>query len=156
MRRKGDKGNHPLAGAFLRHHFRFISVEESMTRTHHWAGLALGSTLLVALAASIVPSTPPASAQSQAERICLGQSIGSTSAGYEYCLSQATRALEWGKPELAYSLARMTADSRDACMAYGLAPTTTDYRACLERETHARSQVIYSDEPQYEHQIAKP
>lgn len=127
-----------------------------MTRTHHWAGLALGSTLLVALAASIVPSTPPASAQSQAERICLGQSIGSTSAGYEYCLSQATRALEWGKPELAYSLARMTADSRDACMAYGLAPTTTDYRACLERETHARSQVIYSDEPQYEHQIANP
>lgn len=156
MRRKGDKGNRTLADAFPRYHLPFISVEESMTRSHHWAGIALGSTLLVAIAASIVPSTPPASAQSQAERICLGQGIGSTSAGYEYCLSQATRALEWGKPELAYSLARMTADSRDACMAYGLAPTTTDYRSCLERETHARSQVIYSDEPQYEHQIANP
>ena len=156
MRRKVDKGNHALAGAFLKHHFQFISVEESMTRTHHWAGLALVSTLLVALAASIVPSTPPFSAQSRADRICLDQGIGSTSVGYEYCLAQATRALEWGRPELAYSLARMTADSRDACLAYGLAPTTADYRACLERETHARSQVIYSDEPQYEHQIATP
>lgn len=127
-----------------------------MTRTHHWAALALGSTLLVAIAAAIIPSAAPASAQSQADRICLGQGIGSSSAGYEYCISQATRALEWGKPEIAYAMARMTADARDACLEYGLAPTTVDYRACLERETYARSLVIYSDEPQYEHQIANP
>ena len=32
----------------------------------------------------------------------------------------------------------------------------TDFRFCLERETYARSQVIFSDEPRYEHQIANP
>ncbi len=68
-----------------------------MTRTHHWAALALGTTLLVAVAASIVPSAPPASAQSQADRICLGQGIGSSPAGYEYRLSQATRAPRVGQ-----------------------------------------------------------
>ena len=118
-----------------------------MTRSHHWAGLALGSTLLVAIAVATIPSVPPASAQSQAER---------ASAGYEYCLSQTTRALEWNRPELAFALARMTADSRDACRDYGLEPTMTDFRFCLERETYARSQVIFSDEPRYEHQIANP
>ncbi len=130
--------------------------EESITRSHHWAGLALGSTLLVAIAVATIPSVPPASAQSQAERICQGQGIERASAGYEYCLSQTTRALEWNRPELAFALARMTADSRDACRDYGLEPTMTDFRFCLERETYARSQVIFSDEPRYEHQIANP
>jgi hypothetical protein len=122
-----------------------------MTRSHHWAGLALGSTLLVAIAVAVIPSVPPASAQTQAQRICQGQGIEPASAGYEYCLS-----LEWNKPELAYTLARMTADSRDACRDYGLEPTMTDFRFCLERETYARSQLIFSDEPHYEHEIANP
>lgn len=127
-----------------------------MTRSHHWAGLALGSTLLVAIAVAAIPSVPPASAQTQAQRICQGQGIEPASAGYEYCLSQTTRALEWDKPELAYTLARMTADSRDACRDYGLEPTMTDFRFCLERETYARSRVIFGDEPHYEHEIANP
>jgi hypothetical protein len=127
-----------------------------MTRSQLHAGLALGSTLLVAAVVALVPSVPPATAQSQAERVCEGQGIGANTAAYEYCLSQATRALEWGEPEIAYTMARMTADARDACLAYGLSPTTVSYRACIERETYVRSLMVFSDEPQYDHQIAKP
>jgi hypothetical protein len=127
-----------------------------MTRSQLHAGLALGSTLLVAVAVSFVPAVPPASAQSEAERICERQGIGVSAAGYEHCLSQATRAVEWGEPEIAHMMARMTADARDACLAYGLSPTTVAYRACMERETYVRSLMVFSDEPQYDREIARP
>lgn len=127
-----------------------------MTRSQLHAGLAFGSALLVAGVAAFAPPIPPASAESQAERICRGQGITSVSAGYDYCLSQATRALEWGEPEIAYTLARVTADARDACLQYGLQPATSGYKACLERETHARRLLVFTDEPIYEKQIATP
>lgn len=125
-----------------------------MTRNQLNAGLALGSALFVAGIAAFAPPIPPASAQSQAERICSEQGLKPTSEGYEYCLSQATRALEWGKPEIAYTLARVTADARDACLEYGLAPATSGYKACVERETHARRLLVFTDEPQYGKDIA--
>jgi hypothetical protein len=105
-----------------------------MTRNQLHAGMALGSAFLVAGIVAFAPPIPPASAQSQAERICREQGIKPTSIDYEYCLSQATRALEWGEPEIAYTMARVTADARDSCLEYGLAPATSGYKACMERD----------------------
>ena len=126
-----------------------------MTRNQLHAGLALGSAFLVAGIVAFAPPIPPASAQSLAERICREQGIKPTSMGYEYCLSQATRALEWGEPEIAYTMARVTADARDSCLEYGLAPATSGYKACMERETHARRLLVFTDEPQYGKEIAE-
>ncbi len=120
-----------------------------MTRNQLHAGLALGAVLLVAGIVAIAPPVPPASAQSQAERICREQGITSRSEGHEYCLSQATRALEWGKPEIARTMARVTAAARDSCLESGLAPATSGYRACMELETHARRLLVFTNEPQY-------
>lgn len=125
-----------------------------MTRNQLNAGFALGSTLLVAAIAAFAPPIPPVSAQTHAERICREQGLKPTSEGHEYCLSQATRALEWGKPEIAYTMARVTADARDACRDYGLVPATSGYKACMDRETHARRLLVFTDEPQYDKEIA--
>lgn len=127
-----------------------------MTHSQLHASIAFASTLVVAAAVAILPSVPPASAESQADRICDSQGIRSSSAGYEFCVSQATRAIEWGKPEIAYTMARATAEARDACIGKGLQPTTIDYRACIERETYARSLLVQPDEPRYDSQIASP
>ena len=119
------------------------------------AGLALGSVFLMAGIVAFAPPVPPASAQSQAERICREQGITKTSEGYEYCLSQAIRAIEWGKPEIAYTMAKVTADARDACLEYGLTPATSGYKSCMERETHARRLLVFTDDPQYDREIAE-
>jgi hypothetical protein len=126
-----------------------------MTRNQLHAGLALGSVFLMAGIVAFAPPVPPASAQSQAERICREQGITPKTEGYEYCLSQATRAIEWGKPEIAYTMAKVTADARDACLEYGLSPATSGYKACMEREAHARRLLVFTDEPQYEREIAE-
>jgi len=126
-----------------------------MTRNQLHAGLALGSVFLMAGIVAFAPPVPPASAQSHAERICREQGITQKSEGYEYCLSQATRAIEWGKPEIARTMARVTADARDACLDYGLSPATSGYKACMERETHARRLLVFTDEPQYDRDIAE-
>ena len=127
-----------------------------MTRRQMHAGLALGSTFLIAAVAAFAPPIPPASAQSQAERICTSQNIRPNTDGYEYCLSQATRALEWGEPEIAYTMAKVTSDSRSACLEYGMMPASSGYKACMERETNARRTLVFTDEPIYEKQVATP
>lgn len=126
-----------------------------MTRNQLHAGLALGSVFLMAGIVAFAPPVPPASAQSQAERICREQGIKKTSEGYEYCLSQAIRAIEWGKPEIAHTMARVTVDARDACLEYGLTPATSGYKSCMERETHARRLLVFTDDPQYDREIAE-
>ena len=74
---------------------------------------------------------------------------------YEYCLSQATRALEWGEPTLARGFARVAVESRDACLGYGLQPQTDGFKACLDKETAARGLLVLADEqPTYGPQIA--
>ena len=62
--------------------------------------------------------------------------------------------MEWGKPEIAYTMARVTADARDSCLDYGLSPATSGYKNCMERETQARSLLVFTDEPQYGKEIA--
>ena len=110
------------------------------------AVIALASVLAVAVSVAFMPPVTPASAQSQAQRICREQGIRPKTDGYEFCLSQATRALEWGEPALARAFARVALDAREACMGHGLQPETSGFRACIERETHARGLLVYADD----------
>jgi len=117
-----------------------------MTHSQMHAGMAFGTIAVLAAVAFLAPPVPPASAEVQASRICREQGIKPASAGYEYCLLQAERAIEWGEPEIARAYARVTSDARDACQAYGLDPATAGHRDCMERETKARSLLVFSDE----------
>lgn len=126
-----------------------------MTHSRTHAAIALGSAALVGLFVAFLPPVPPASAQSQAQRICREQGVPAKADGYEYCLAQATRALEWGEPHLAKSFARVAVESREACLGYGLQPDTSGFRACIEKETYARGLMVYADEsPKYGPQLA--
>ena len=110
-----------------------------MTHSQMHAGMAFGSIVVLAAVAFLAPPVPPASAEVQASRICREQGVKPASAGYEYCLMQAERAIEWGEPEIARAYARVTSDARDACQGYGLDPATAAHRDCMERETKAVS-----------------
>jgi hypothetical protein len=126
-----------------------------MTNSRFHAAIALSSVLLVGVFVAFLPPIPPASAQSQAQRICREQGIKPGMAGYEYCVSQTTRALEWGEPELAYTFARITANSRDACLGYGLQQRTSGLHSCIDKEATARAILVYAnEEPKYGPQIA--
>jgi hypothetical protein len=126
-----------------------------MTNSRMHAAIALGSALIVGAFVAFLPPIPPASAQSHAQRICREQGVSASAEAYEYCLSQATRAIEWGEPALARTFARVAVEARDACMGYGLQPQTAGFRACIDRETHARGLLVYADEPpKYGPQIA--
>jgi hypothetical protein len=118
-----------------------------MTNSRMHATIALGSALIVGAFVAFLPPVPPASAQSQAQRICREQGVVAQSDGYEYCLSQATRALQWGEPRLARNFARVTVDARDACLGYGLQPQTAGFSACIDRETYARGLMVHADAP---------
>src|SRR4029453_1477951 len=121
-----------------------------MTNSRFHASVALGSVLIAGVLVAFLPPIPPASAQSQAQRICREQGLKPDMAGYEYRVAQTTRALEWGEPELAYSFARMTAVSRDTCLGYGLRAQTSGLQACIDKEATARAILIYAnEEPKY-------
>jgi hypothetical protein len=129
--------------------------EPVMTNSRMHAAIALGSAVIVGAFVAFLPPVPPASAQSQAQRICREQGVTPKTEGYEYCLSQATRALEWEEPQLAHSFARVTVDAREACLGYGFQPQTSGFRTCIDRETYARGLMVYADDPpKYGPQIA--
>jgi len=117
-----------------------------MTHSQTHAGLAIGATVLIGLAIAFLPPVPPASAQSQAQRICREEGVKPTTETYEYCLSQTTRALEWGEPKLARGFARVAVEARDACLGYGLQPQTDGFKACIDKETAARGLLVLADE----------
>jgi len=117
-----------------------------MTHSQMNAGMAFGCIAVLAAVAFLAPPVPPASAEVQASRICREQGVKPASEGYEYCLMQAERAIEWGEPEMARAYARVAAEARDACQAYGLDPASGGYRECMDRETKARSLLVFSDE----------
>ncbi len=126
-----------------------------MTNSRIHAAIALGSVLVIGGFVAFLPSVPPASAQSLAQRICREEGISPKTDAYEYCLSQAVRSLEWGEPRLAREFARVAADSRAACEGYGLEPRSSGFHACIDKETQARGLLVYADEdPTYGPQIA--
>jgi hypothetical protein len=154
-RRRPKTAATPRRGLAFYRHQEFRKLEGLMTNSQTHAAIALGSALIVGGFVAFLPPVPPASAQSQAQRICREQGVKPNTEGYEYCLSQTTRALEWGEPEMAYRFARVAADAREACLGYGLQPKTAGLQACIDKETSARALLIYaSEEPEYGPQIA--
>ena len=126
-----------------------------MTHSQLHAGAALGSALLVAALVAFLPPVPPASAQSLAQRICREQGLKPGMEGHEYCLSQTTRSLEWGEPEMARKFARVAANAREACLSYGLQMNTSGLQACIDKEAAARALLVFAtEEPKYGPQIA--
>jgi hypothetical protein len=126
-----------------------------VTNSRIHATIAFGALVIVGTFAAFLPPVPPASAQSHAQRICREQGITPKSEGYEYCLSQATRAIEWGEPKLAHSYARVTVDAREACLRSGLQPATSGFQACIDKEAYVRGLLVRVDEqPHYGPQIA--
>jgi len=126
-----------------------------MTHSQTHAGIAIGAAVLIGVVIAFLPPVPPASAQNQAQRICREEGVKLPTETYEYCLSQATRALEWGEPTLARGFARVAVEARDACLGYGLQAQTDGFKACIEKETAARGLLVLADEqPNYGPQIA--
>ena len=80
-----------------------------MTNSRQHAAIALGGALIVAAFVAFLPPVPPASTQSQAQRICREEGTSPSSEVHEYCVSEASRVLEWGEPELARNYARAAA-----------------------------------------------
>jgi len=111
-----------------------------MSRSRYLAALIVGG---VALAATAYAAQPEAtSAQAQAERTCLDQGVQPRSSSWELCLSHVTRAYEWNEVALATQLARAAGDAPATCRERGLRPDTQRYRACVNREIDARSDLL--------------
>ncbi len=117
-----------------------------MTHSQFHASVAFGAIVVRAGVALLAPPVPPASAEVQAARICREQGVKPASPGYDYCLFQAERAIEWGDPQIGRTYARVTAEAREACQAYGLEPASAGFQSCLDRETKARSLLVFSEE----------
>lgn len=126
-----------------------------MTNSQIHAGIALSSVLVAGVLVAFVPPVPPASAQSQAQRICREQGVRAGMEPYEYCLSQTTRALEWGEPQMAYTFAQIAAEAHDACLSYGLHEGSAGLRQCVDKEATSRALLVYAnEEPTYGPQVA--
>ncbi len=106
---------------------------------------ALLSGAAIAVAAPIVmtqAAQPTGSPQLRAEEACVKHGVQPRSSAWEPCLSQVTRAYEWGENTLATQLARAAGDARETCLEHGLRPETRTYRACITKEMDARSDLL--------------
>ena len=108
-----------------------------MSRTRLFVAVVAGA---AAIAASAYAAQP--GAQSQAEQNCRKHGVEPRSMGWELCLSHVTRAYEWGEVTLANQLARAAGDARQDCLEKGLRPETGNYRACINRQIDARSDLL--------------
>jgi len=111
-----------------------------MNRTHFVTALIAGSLAVAATAFAAQPL--PASAQSRAEQACRNHNVQPRSAAWELCLSHVTRAYEWGEHTLASQLARAAGDARQSCLEEGQRPESLGYRACVNKEIEARSELL--------------
>ncbi len=95
-----------------------------------------------ALAVTAHAAQPSGSPQIRAEEACTKHGVQPRSSAWEPCLSQVTRAYEWGENTLASQLARAAGDARETCLEHGLRPETGSYRACITKEMDARSDLL--------------
>lgn len=103
---------------------------------------ALLSGVAITVAAHAAPPTTTGTPQLRAEQACAEHGVQPRSAAWELCLSQVTRAYEWGENTLASQLARAAGDARVNCLEHGLRPETGPYRACINKELDARSDLL--------------
>ena len=109
-----------------------------MGRVPFIAALLSGAAIAVAAHAA----QPNGSPQIRAEEACAKHGVQPRSSAWEPCLSQVTRAYEWGENTLASQLARAAGDARETCLEHGLRPETRAYRACITKEMDARSDLL--------------
>lgn len=95
-----------------------------------------------AIAVMAHAAQPTGSPQVRAEKLCAKHGVQPRSSAWELCLSHVTRAYEWGENTLASQLARAAGDARENCLEYGLRPETGPYRACINHEIDARSDLL--------------
>ncbi|HTR86654.1 MAG TPA: hypothetical protein VMI56_19385 [Reyranella sp.] len=112
-----------------------------MTRLGFIAAVALGGIAVTATALA-APPYPPVPAQGRAEIACRDQGVAPRSAAWEVCLSQVTRAYEWGESALAQQLAKAAGEARESCLELGLQPDSMGYRSCVDKEVDARNQLL--------------
>jgi len=111
-----------------------------MTQFRFLAAITLGS---LAIAATAYAAPPYASsAQGRADATCRAQTVMPNSASWELCLSHVTRAYEWGEPALAKQLAKAASNARESCLDEGYDVATSGFRACVDHEMDARSQLM--------------
>jgi hypothetical protein len=111
-----------------------------MSRTKFFATIVVGSLAVAATAYAAQPMS--ASAQTRAEQACRDQNVQPQSSAWELCLSHVTRAYEWGEQTLGNQLARAAGDARQSCLEEGQRPETQGYRACVNKEIEARSELL--------------
>jgi hypothetical protein len=109
-----------------------------MRRVPFIAALLSGAAIAVVAHAA----QPSGSPQIRAEEACTKHGVQPRSSAWEPCLSQVTRAYEWGENTLASQLARAAGDARETCLEHGLRPETGAYRACITKEMDARSDLL--------------
>jgi hypothetical protein len=111
-----------------------------MSRTPYFAALVAAGVAIATTAYAAQPQS--ASAQRQAEQLCSEHGVQPRSAAWELCLSHVTRASEWGERSLATQLARAAGDAGVNCLERGQRPETQGYRACVNKEIEARSELL--------------
>jgi hypothetical protein len=111
-----------------------------MSRSQLLAAVVVSSLAVAATAFAAQPHS--ASAQGNAERTCRDHGVQPRSAAWELCLSHVTRAYEWGEHTLARQLARAAGDAPVSCLENGQRPETQGYRACINKEIDARSELL--------------
>jgi hypothetical protein len=111
-----------------------------MNRSRVLAAFIVGGVAIAATAYAAQPES--VSPQGYAERTCYDHGVQPRSATWELCLSHVTRAYEWGELGLANQLARAAGDAPATCLERGLRPDTQRYRACVNREIDARSDLL--------------
>src|SRR5579871_2166008 len=104
-----------------------------MRRVPFIAALLSGAAIAVVAHAAqpTVSAQPTGTPQMRAEENCAKHGVEPHSSAWELCLSQVTRAYEWGENTLANQLARAAGDARENCLEHGLRPETGAYRACV-------------------------
>ena len=112
-----------------------------MTRLGFVAAVVVGG-IAVAATAFATPPYKVEPAAALAEIACRAQGLQTNSAAWDLCLSQVTRAYRWGEPALAQQLARAAAMARESCLEDGLQPESMGYRACVDKEIDARTQLL--------------
>ena len=111
-----------------------------MSRTRLFMAVVAGAVAIAASAYAAQPGAP--SAQAQAEQNCRKHGVEPRTMAWELCLSHVTRAYEWGEVTLANQLARAAGDAREDCLEKGLRPDTQGYRACVNKQIDARSDLL--------------
>jgi hypothetical protein len=108
-----------------------------MSRTKFVVAIVVGTLAVASTAFAAQPST-----QVRAEQSCRTHGVQPQSAAWELCLSHVTRAYEWGERTLANQLARAAGDARQSCLEEGKRPESMGYRACVNKEIEARSELL--------------